>query len=542
MLVFVYDKIKKMLQFEDNKLPDNSKNLQKSYTVSKAIDDIGYGKFQFILTIILGFANLSDAMEMMILSLIGPILTCSSWHVSITSVASLTTTVFLGMSIAHPIWGFIADNYGRRRTLIVSCGILLIFGLASTLSPSFTCLLIFRFFYGTCLSCLPQSVTLLMEYLPSLSRGRANLFLALIWACGASVTALIGRLSMNVEYENRWRILVASGATPVLLFLFCSCWLPESILYLVQNNRKLEAQEILRYIHKKNQGPHSLNEGCIHFDDTEIYEKMKANRSNGNIFCNFIQDTKQLLHPGRLKLTIILWVQWLLLGIISCGVLLLSTSIVQIWNKTCYEGDRNNSTIHSKLFKNECISLTSGDYFFILWTSMAELPGGVIALCVMDIIGRKKTLVLMGSIFTSSLFLILMGCNLSITMLTVLLFIARGASVGYGQCLTIYTPEVYPTHIRAIGVGTAFIFVRLGCMVTPYLGKVVVLFSWQMSVVTYGILGLLLTVMALFLPIESMGLDLSTLDQELINNKSSDKEECLYTTEEQSLLLLSESK
>ena len=111
---------------EEINLLDNSNDLQKSQSVSQVIDSIGYGKFQFMLTIIVGIANLSDAMEMMMLSLIGPILTCSSWRVSTASVASLTTAVFLGMSIASPLWGLLTDHYGRKKTLIGSSFLLLV--------------------------------------------------------------------------------------------------------------------------------------------------------------------------------------------------------------------------------------------------------------------------------------------------------------------------------------------------------------------------------------------------------------------------------
>ena len=220
-----------MVKYDDISSSENSNFLQNSRSPSQVIDSIGYGRFQVILTVIVGIANLSDAMEMMILSLIGPILSCSSWKVSTTSVASLTTTVFLAMSIASPIWGFLTDNYGRRKALLGSSTLLFIFGVASALSPSFLWLLIFRFFVGMFISCMPQGITLLMEYLPSQSRGRANIFLALIWACGGSATILIGRLCVGINLDNQWRVIVATGAVPLLLFILFSYWVPESILY-----------------------------------------------------------------------------------------------------------------------------------------------------------------------------------------------------------------------------------------------------------------------------------------------------------------------
>ena len=46
----------------------------------------------------MGFAFVADAMEMMILSILGPALRCTDWKISQYSQALLTTIVFLGKS------------------------------------------------------------------------------------------------------------------------------------------------------------------------------------------------------------------------------------------------------------------------------------------------------------------------------------------------------------------------------------------------------------------------------------------------------------
>ena len=66
-----------------------------TYTVSHAIDAMGFGLYQLILSAIVGMAWISDAMEMMILSILAPALHCH-WHISQVQQASLTTVVFLG--------------------------------------------------------------------------------------------------------------------------------------------------------------------------------------------------------------------------------------------------------------------------------------------------------------------------------------------------------------------------------------------------------------------------------------------------------------
>lgn len=71
--------------------------MSNSYTVGEAIDAYGFGRFQMQVASMMGFANIADAMEMMILSILSPALHCF-WGISQVQQATLTTAVFLGKS------------------------------------------------------------------------------------------------------------------------------------------------------------------------------------------------------------------------------------------------------------------------------------------------------------------------------------------------------------------------------------------------------------------------------------------------------------
>lgn len=60
--------------------------------------------------------------------------------------------------------------------------------------------------------------------------------------------------------------------------------------------------------------------------------------------------------------------------------------------------------------------------------------------------------------------------------LTIMLFLARGIIAGVFQAAYVYTPEVYPTGLRAVGVGSCSAMARLGAMVTPYVAQVKYIF------------------------------------------------------------------
>ena len=223
----------------------------KECSISGAIDAIGYGKFHILLSTAAGCAMLSDAMEMMILSVLGPTLQCSSWHVGKASVATLTTAVFLAMMIASPLWGLVTDRYGRRVALILSATFLLIFGLLTACSPTFTWLLIFRFLCGCCIACMIQCVTFLIEFTPSYARAKVNLILNAIWALGSILVVLLAWLFIDQDPEG-WRLLVVLCALPLVVFLVLSYWMPESVLYLEKLNCRNKVECILRNISQIN--------------------------------------------------------------------------------------------------------------------------------------------------------------------------------------------------------------------------------------------------------------------------------------------------
>nr|CAD7460198.1 unnamed protein product [Timema tahoe] len=89
--------------------------------------------------------------------------------------------------------------------------------------------------------------------------------------------------------------------------------------------------------------------------------------------------------------------------------------------------------------------------------------------------------------------------------LTTMLFIARGIIAGVFQASYVYTPEVYPTQLRSVGVGTCSAMARLGAMVTPYVAQVLIQSSLVLATAVYGVFSLLAAVACLMLPIETKG-------------------------------------
>ena len=88
-------------------------NDRSAYTVDEALTAMGFGKFQVLGLIYAGMGWLTEAMEMMLLSFIGPTVQ-SEWGLSSDEESLISSAVFAGMIVGAYLWGIFSDNYGRK--------------------------------------------------------------------------------------------------------------------------------------------------------------------------------------------------------------------------------------------------------------------------------------------------------------------------------------------------------------------------------------------------------------------------------------------
>lgn len=93
--------------------------------------------------------------------------------------------------------------------------------------------------------------------------------------------------------------------------------------------------------------------------------------------------------------------------------------------------------------------------------------------------------------------------------LTIILFLARGVIAGLFQAAYVYTPEVYPTALRSVGVGGCSALARLGAMMTPYVAQVLLQSSVWSAVSVYGLFAICASIACLLLPYETSGADMT---------------------------------
>jgi MFS family permease len=85
-----------------------------SYTVDDALMSSGFGRFQMLILAYAGIGLIAEAMEMMLLSFVGPSVQIE-WKLTPHQESMITSVVFVGMLIGAYSWGVVSDNYGRRQ-------------------------------------------------------------------------------------------------------------------------------------------------------------------------------------------------------------------------------------------------------------------------------------------------------------------------------------------------------------------------------------------------------------------------------------------
>ncbi|XP_033112116.1 synaptic vesicle 2-related protein-like isoform X1 [Anneissia japonica] len=466
------------------------------FTVDEAVENIGFGPFQIKLSGLTGLCWMADAMEMMILSILSPELRCV-WNLTRVQEAMITTVVFIGMLISSTLWGKICDKYGRRVGLIACSIWIFYYGVLSCACPVYIWLLILRGLVGFGIGGAPQAVTLYAEFLPAKFRGRCLVFIETFWAIGACFEVVI---ALAVMPTLGWRYLLAFSALPVLIFIVCCKWLPESARYYVACGQQDKAQAVIKQIAVENKKPMPLGNLKI--------EGASAKRGRyKDLF-----KTKEVAITSSLLLFI-----WFANAFSYYGIVLLTTELFASGEECAVSESSSELRCDA-----ECTTLGTKDYIDLLWTTLAEFPGIILTILLIDLIGRKKTMSILFFLFAIFTLLVLL-CTTR-TILTVFLFCARAFIVGSFQATYVYTPEVYPTSVRAIGLGACSGLARLGAIIAPFVSQVLLAYSAKLTIGIYAGTTILAAIACLCLPIETKG-------REMVNAVNSNQSQETYNEE-----------
>eukprot|EP01121_Diplochlamys_sp_Union-15-3_P015667 TRINITY_DN5222_c0_g1_i1.p1 TRINITY_DN5222_c0_g1~~TRINITY_DN5222_c0_g1_i1.p1 ORF type:complete len:194 (+),score=15.41 TRINITY_DN5222_c0_g1_i1:86-583(+) len=152
------------------------------------------------------------------------------------------------------------------------------------------------------------------------------------------------------------------------------------------------------------------------------------------------------------------------------------------------------------------------DYLTIFLTTLAELPGLLVSSLLVEKMGRKKTLAINYAI--CGLCTLALISNPGRIVGTVLLVIARAAIMGSFACSWAYTPEVYPTEIRATALGLCSAVSKISAIFTPFIPSLLTSIGRWIPPIVFSSFCLLSVVASIMLPYETKGQKMVESDQD----------------------------
>ncbi|XP_077222479.1 major facilitator superfamily protein [Tasmannia lanceolata] len=433
------------------------------YTLDEALIAMGFGKFQGLVLAYGGMGWIGEAMEMMLLSFVGPAVQ-SEWGLSSHEESLITSAVFVGMLIGAYSWGIISDNYGRRKGFFITALVTGGAGFLSAIAPNYISLVILRCLVGVGLGGGHVLASWFLEFIPAPNRGIWMVVFQAFWTIG---TILEASLAWIVMPTMGWRWLLALSSLPALVLLLFYHVVPESPRYLCTKGRTTDAIHVLEKIAKVNRrslppgllvSDHrmELDGKSISLEDTHL---LSIESHETTALENIESDTRgftslfMLFSPKLIRSTLLLWVVFFGNAFSYYGLVLLTSEL-----------SNRNSQCTSNSLQSE-YSKDANLYRDVFITSFGEIPGLLLSAAVVDRVGRKlsmSTMFILGCIF-----LLPLVFHQPAGMTTALLFGARICITGTFTVVYIYAPEIYPTSVRTTGVGVASAVGRIGGILCP---------------------------------------------------------------------------
>lgn len=379
------------------------------------------GKFHYTLLWVIGLGWMFDAMDTGLISFILAKMS-EDWAMTPTEKGWVVSIGFVGMAIGAVFSGGLADKWGRKTVFAATLVIYSIATAACAFAPNLTWLLVFRFIVGLGLGGqLPVAVTLVSEYIPAHVRGRFIVLLESFWGLGWLCAALIAYFIIP---KFDWHMAFLIGGLPALYAFVIWKKVPESIPYLINRGRIDEAHALVQ----------SFERQC----GVEVIDKIEVKPVSEKQDVSF----SQLWSGAFARRTLMLWLIWF--GIVY------SYYGIFTW-------------LPSLLVKEGYTIVQSFEYVLVM--ILAQLPGYIAAAWLVEKLGRKATLAgFIGMCAVSAYFF---GQSSSVEQIVIWGCLMSFFNLGAWGVLYTYTPEQYPTNIRAFGSGWASAIGRMGGIVAP---------------------------------------------------------------------------
>jgi MFS transporter, AAHS family, 4-hydroxybenzoate transporter len=402
------------------------------------IDRQPVGGFQIRLLLTCAAVLFLDGFDTQAMGYVAPAL-AKEWGLSKAALGPVFSAGLFGLMIGALVFGPLADRVGRKTIIILSTLAFGIGALATAAVQDVTTLLVIRFLTGLGLGgAMPNAIAMTSEFNPQ--RRRATM--VMIMFCGFSVgAALGGMLAAGLIPYLGWRsVFVVGGVAPLIMVPILALKLPESVRFLaLHGNAPARVAELLGRI-----SPTTAFASDARF---VINETHLAGLPVTHLF-----------REGRAATTLLLWVVFFMS--------LLDLYFLSNWLPTVLN-DLGASV-------SEAVAIGS----------MLQVGGVVGTFALGSLIDRFSfralALVYFGAVFAIGA---IGQLSHSAVLVTIAIFAAGFCIVGGQIAANALAAAFYPTSVKATGVGWALGIGRIGSIVGPVVGGVLLEQKWSAAAV-----------------------------------------------------------
>ncbi len=363
------------------------------------------------------------------LGIIGIALTLASVPLQLTPVwlgllggASLAG-LFLGALLTGPA----ADQYGRRPVFAYNMALLAILSALQFLIQEPGQLLLVRLAIGFLLGTdYVVSKALLTEFTPRRVRGRVLSVLSVAWAGGYTCAYFVGFVLVSGG-PDAWRWMLLTSALPCLAILPLRVTMSESPLWLASNGHAARAASVVLA---------RFGSGVL----PPLSAPVAPTRAGR---------WRQLASPAWRRRTMVACTFF------TCQVIpyfAVGTFVSRVLD-----------ALHVR-----------SSYVGGLVYNLALLAGAILGLVVVDRLSRRAFLI--GSFTVTAIAMLVLSAapDLPGAAIIALFAVIAGVLSGASNLVYVYLPELFPTDLRASGIGLAIAASRIGSAVSTFLLPVVV--------------------------------------------------------------------
>ena len=334
----------------------------------------------------------------------------------------MVSSALFGMMFGAIFLGTIADRIGRRMAIVICLSLFSVFTAAAGMSSDPLTFSVMRFLAGLGIGgVMPNVVAQMTEYSPKRIRATMVTLMFSGYAVGGMVAALLGK---GLIENYGWQSVFLAAAVPVLLIPFILKSLPESMPFLLKQQRMDDLQRIV-----SRMAPEHIPQ------PGDFYDVAVADKAHGAPISRLFQD-------GRGFSTVMFWIAFFM-----CLFMVYALSS---WL--------------AKLMAGAGYSLGSA-LTFVLVLNFGAVIGAVGGGWLADRFHIKHVLV--GMYALAAVSITLLGYPVPTSVLFVLVGLAGASTIGTQIVTYAYAGQFYPAAVRSTGIGWASGVGRSGAILAP---------------------------------------------------------------------------